>query len=68
MSVASQTVPDFYQLSTAERDRRWQAIRAGMDRLGLDCLLLSGNSGRWNEMLANVRYVSGYADNLSGIG
>jgi Xaa-Pro aminopeptidase len=35
---------------------------------GLDCLLLSGNSGRWNEMLANVRYVSGYADNLSGIG
>ena len=68
MTTAPQTVPEFLQLSTAERDRRWQAVRAGMDRVGVDCLLLSGNSGRWNEMLANVRYVSGYADNLSGIG
>ena len=68
MVTSPQTLPDFFQLSTTERDRRWQAIRSGMDRLGLDCLLLSGNSGRWNEMLANVRYVSGYADNLSGIG
>ena len=68
MVTSPQTVPNFYQLSTAERDRRWQAIRAGMDRLGVDCLLLSGNSGRWNEMLSNVRYVCGYADNLSGIG
>jgi Xaa-Pro dipeptidase len=34
----------------------------------VDCLLLNGNSGRWNEMHGNIRYVSGYADNLSGTG
>lgn len=60
--------PDFYQVSDAERDRRWSRIREEMSRRSVDCLLLSGNSGRWNEMLANVRYVCGYADNLSGIG
>jgi Xaa-Pro aminopeptidase len=37
-----------------------------MGKRGVDCLLLNGNSGRWNEMNANIRYVSGYADPLSG--
>lgn len=62
------TAPEFYVVSPAERDRRWRAIRAAMSERGVDCLLVSGNSGRWNEMHANVRYVCGYADNLSGIG
>lgn len=58
----------FPQLSTAERDRRWNRIRDEMSQRGIDCLLLYGNSGRWNEMHSNIRYVTGYADNLSGTG
>jgi Xaa-Pro aminopeptidase len=67
--LADQTVSqEFNQLSEAERDRRWQRIREEMSRRGVDCLLLNGNSGRWNEMHGNIRYVSGYADELSGVG
>src|SRR5262245_15853910 len=62
------TVPrsEFNQVSLSERDRRWSRIRKEMEKRGVDCLLLNGNSGRWNEMNANVRYVAGYADPLSG--
>jgi len=56
---------DFNQVSKAERDRRWQKLQEEMSARGVDCLLVSGTSGRWNEMHANVRYVSNYADNLS---
>ncbi|MGH7088117.1 MAG: hypothetical protein ACREFQ_04390, partial [Stellaceae bacterium] len=56
---------EFNHLSDAERDRRWSRIRAEMEKRGVDCLLLNGNSGRWNEMNANIRYVAGYADPLS---
>jgi Xaa-Pro dipeptidase len=60
------TAAEFNQLPTLERDRRWQRIRDAMSRRGVDCLLLNGNSGRWNEMNANIRYVCDYADPLSG--
>ncbi len=56
----------FNQMSSAERDRRWKRIREEMSKRGVDCLLLNGNSGRWNEMNANIRYVCNYADPLSG--
>jgi Xaa-Pro aminopeptidase len=57
---------EFHQVAGSERDRRWARIRGEMAKRGVDCLLFNGNSGRWNEMNANVRYVSGYADPLSG--
>lgn len=57
----------FYLIAPAERDRRWRRIRQAMNERGVDCLLLNGNSGRYNEMNANIRYISGYADPLSGI-
>ena len=57
---------EFDQVSAQERERRWANIRAKMSERGVDCLLLNGNSGRWNEMNANIRYVTGYADPLSG--
>jgi Xaa-Pro aminopeptidase len=57
---------EFNQVSAQERDRRWACIRQKMSDYGVDCLLLNGNSGRWNEMNANMRYVTGYADPLSG--
>ena len=56
----------FNQMSSAERDRRWKRVREEMSQRGVDCLLLNGNSGRWNEMNANIRYVCNYADPLSG--
>ena len=58
--------PGFVRLPLSERDRRWQSIRAEMSLRGVDCLLLNGNSGRWNEMNANIRYLCDYADPLSG--
>ena len=57
---------EFNQVSLSERDRRWTRIREEMARRGVDCLLLNGNSGRWNEMNTNIRYLTGYADPLSG--
>ena len=63
-----QVVPEEYnQVSLAERDRRWTRIRKEMSTRGVDCLLVNGSSGRWNEMHANVRYIANYADNLSTI-
>lgn len=58
--------PEFIELPEAERERRWKQLREEMSRRGVDCLLLNGNSGRWNEMNANIRYVCDYADPLSG--
>lgn len=68
MPSTQSATPEFYGLSLAERDRRWRRIRDEMGRRGVDCLLVVGNSGRWNEMHANIRYICNYADNLSGIG
>jgi Xaa-Pro aminopeptidase len=67
-SIAGRQVDrrEFNQVSLDERDRRWMRIREEMAKRGVDCLLLNGNSGRWNEMNANIRYVCGYADPLSG--
>ncbi|MBI4200364.1 MAG: aminopeptidase P family protein [Chloroflexi bacterium] len=62
----TQVIPEnFIQVSKAERDRRWKRVRDEMVQRGVDCLLVMGSSGRWNEMHANLRYVANYADNLS---
>ena len=45
-------------LSLAERDRRWAAIRAHMAERGVDCLIIRGTSSKWDSGTANVRYVS----------
>ena len=68
VGIGGRQVPrsEFNQVSTAERDRRWAAIQGKMSERGIDCLAINGNSGRWNEMNANMRYVTGYADPLSG--
>jgi Xaa-Pro aminopeptidase len=66
MMSALSSSGEFNQLSTGERDRRWVRIRGEMARRGVDCLLLNGSSARWNEMNANIRYLAGYADPISG--
>jgi Xaa-Pro aminopeptidase len=46
------------RLSIQERDRRYKKIRDEMSRRGIDCLLLPANSGRWEQLQADSRYVT----------
>src|SRR5690349_13071457 len=45
------------QVSLAERDRRWQAIREKMVASGIDALILIGTDIFWGMGMANLRYV-----------
>lgn len=44
-------------LSLAERDRRYQNVRERMAQEGLDVLLLPANHSRWEQMMADSRYL-----------
>ncbi|MGE0651830.1 MAG: aminopeptidase P family N-terminal domain-containing protein, partial [Alphaproteobacteria bacterium] len=44
--------------SRAECERRHKAIRAAMERDDLDVLVLSPNTARWAQMMADSRYVT----------
>ena len=46
------------QLSLQERDRRYKLVRAEMAQRGIDCLLLPANTGRWEQLQADSRYLS----------
>jgi Xaa-Pro aminopeptidase len=46
------------QLSIEERDRRYRNVREDMTRRGIDVLLLPANSGRWEQLQADSRYLS----------
>ncbi len=46
-------------LSLAERDRRHQLVREKMAVAGLDVLLLPANTSRWEQVMADSRYVTG---------
>ncbi|HEY2987404.1 MAG TPA: Xaa-Pro peptidase family protein [Candidatus Binatia bacterium] len=46
------------QLSLEERDRRYLNVRREMARQGIDCLLLPANSGRWEQLQADSRYLT----------
>jgi len=64
--MQKQVVPgDYNQLTLSERDRRWAHVRDEMANRGVDCLLVNGSAARYNEMQANVRYITNYADPLS---
>ena len=45
--------------SLAERDRRYKNVRERMAREGIDVLLLPANHSRWEQMMADSRYLSG---------
>jgi Xaa-Pro dipeptidase len=53
------------QLSLAERDRRYGAVRAGMAEQGFDVLLAPANSGRWEQLQADARYLSQIGGNAT---
>ena len=46
------------QLSLEERDRRYKKVRTEMVRSNIDCLLLPANTGRWEQLQADSRYLS----------
>ncbi|HYY25320.1 MAG TPA: Xaa-Pro peptidase family protein [Candidatus Udaeobacter sp.] len=46
------------QLSLQERDRRYKIVREEMARRSIDCLLLPANSGRWEQLQADSRYLT----------
>lgn len=46
------------QLSLQERDRRYRNVRKEMAGRGIDCLLLPANSGRWEQLQADSRYLT----------
>lgn len=46
------------RLSLGERDRRYRLVREAMDRAGLDVLILPANVSRWEQMMADSRYIT----------
>ena len=46
------------QLSIEERDRRYKIVRAEMARRGIDCLVLPANTGRWEQLQGDSRYLT----------
>ena len=47
------------QISLAERDRRYKLVREKMAAEGLDILLLPANTSRWEQTMADSRYLTG---------
>ena len=46
------------QLSIQERDRRYKLVRAEMAQRGIDVLLLPANTGRWEQLQGDSRYLT----------
>ncbi len=46
------------QLSIQERDRRYRLVRAAMAERGIDVLLLPANTGRWEQLQGDSRYLT----------
>ena len=46
------------QLSIQERDRRYKIVRDEMATRGIDCLLLPANTGRWEQLQGDSRYLT----------
>ena len=49
---------DYKRFSLAERDRRWAAVRALMERDGIDVIIAPPNNGNSTDWQADARYLS----------
>lgn len=56
--MTTQDTIEIPRLTTAERDRRYRLVRERMDREGLDALILPANVTRWEQMMADSRYIT----------
>lgn len=52
------------RFSASEYDRRYSRIREEMFFRGLDCLVVYGSSAHTDSNQANIRYLSGYIDQI----
>ncbi len=50
------------RFSLAERDRRWQAVRARMAEQGLDAIIMPQNTGHSMDFQSNTRYLTHCGD------
>ncbi len=48
-------------LTKDERDRRWQKVRALMEKRDLECIIVWGSLGCHSNLSANLRYLSNTA-------
>lgn len=46
------------ELPLSERDRRYKLVREEMEKRGLDCLVIWGDSGKWDSKFGNIYYLS----------
>src|SRR5207244_10484073 len=46
------------RLAHEERDRRYKKVRTEMPRREIDCFLVPSNTGRWEQLQADSRYLS----------
>jgi Xaa-Pro dipeptidase len=53
------------KFSLAERERRWRRVRELMATEHLDALVALGNTGAWDMLNANTRYLTGIGGNCS---
>ncbi|HEU4342519.1 MAG TPA: Xaa-Pro peptidase family protein [Candidatus Binatia bacterium] len=53
------------KFSLAERDRRWKAVRQAMSDKGIDCLVVTGSTEKWDHFFADVRYLSHIGGNCT---
>ncbi len=49
---------DYRRFSLAERDRRWQTVRALMERAGIEVIIAPPNTGNSTDWQADARYLS----------
>src|SRR5579862_2077628 len=65
VSSAPSTPPalDVPRFSRQERDRRWARVRALMERDGLDVIVAPTNTGGWDSLQANARYLTSIGGN-----
>jgi len=63
---AADLVPPIF-LSLYERDRRHAAVQAKMTEQGLDVLILPASTNRWEQCMADSRYVTGIGANAEAV-
>lgn len=54
----TEKIPLVPQLSLAERDRRYKKVREAMTQAHMDVLLAPANTGRWEQLQADSRYLT----------
>lgn len=57
MSAAKEAIK-LPRISLKERDRRYRLVRERMAEQGLDALILPANVARWEQMMADSRYIT----------